>query len=87
MRIVAADGQDVQPVTVDEFQFGPGETYDAIVAPAARAYAIAAETMDRSGMARGTLAPAPGMVAPVPPLRPRPILSMQDMGMDMPGMD
>lgn len=87
MRIVAADGQDVQPVTVDEFQFGPGETYDAIVAPAARAYAIAAETMDRSGMARGTLAPAPGMIAPAPPLRPRPMLTMQDMGMDMPGMD
>lgn len=87
MQVVAADGQDVRAITVDEFQFGPGETYDVIVTPAARAYTIAAETMDRSGMARATLAPAAGMAAPVPPLRARPLLTMKDMGMDMPGMD
>jgi FtsP/CotA-like multicopper oxidase with cupredoxin domain len=48
MQVVAADGQDIRPVTVDEFQFGPGETYDVIVTPENRAYTIAAETMDRS---------------------------------------
>ncbi len=85
MQVVAADGQDVRPVTIDEFQFGPGETYDVVVTPDNRAYTIAAETMDRSGMARATLAPAAGMAAPVPPLRKRPLLTMKDMGMDMPG--
>lgn len=87
LTIIAADGQDVQPVTVDEFQIAPGETYDVIVTPEARAYTIVGESMDRSGMARATLAPAPGMVAPVPPLRKRPLLTMKDMGMEMPGMD
>jgi CopA family copper-resistance protein len=62
-----------------------GETYDVIVTPQNRAYTIAAETMDRSGMARATLAPIAGMMAPVPPLRARPLLTMKDMGMDMPG--
>ncbi|WP_343614951.1 copper resistance system multicopper oxidase [Novosphingobium sp.] len=85
MQVVAADGQDVQPVTVEEFQFGAGETYDVIVTPQNRAYTIAAETMDRSGMARATLAPAAGMAAPVPPRRARPLLTMKDMGMDMSG--
>jgi len=85
LQVVAADGQDVQAVRVDELQIAPGETYDAVVMPQERAYALVAESMDRSGMARGLLAPAPGMVAPVPPLRPRPLLTMKDMGMDMPG--
>lgn len=89
MQVVAADGQDIRPVTVDEFQFGPGETYDVIVTPENRAYTIAAETMDRSGMARATLAPetgtSAGMVADVPVLRKRPLLTMKDMGMDMGG--
>jgi FtsP/CotA-like multicopper oxidase with cupredoxin domain len=85
MQVVAADGQDVRPLAVDEFQFGPGETYDVIVEPDDRAYAVVGERMDRTGMARATLAPAPGMVAPLPPLRPRPLLTMKDMGMDMAG--
>jgi FtsP/CotA-like multicopper oxidase with cupredoxin domain len=85
MQVVAADGQDIRPIAVDEFQFGPGETYDVIVTPDNRAYTIAAETMDRSGMARATLAPAVGMVADVPVLRRRPLLTMKDMGMDMGG--
>jgi len=86
MTVVAADGQLVQPVTIDEFQIAPGETYDVLVTPPQpSAYTVAAETMDRSGMARATLASAQGMSAPVPPLRPRPLLTMRDMGMDMPG--
>jgi len=88
LNVVAADGQPVRPVAVDEFQISPGETYDVIVVPTLdRAYTIAAEAMDRSGMARATLAPRPGMAAPVPALRRRPVLTMKDMGMDMPGMD
>ncbi|WP_294327058.1 copper resistance system multicopper oxidase [uncultured Sphingomonas sp.] len=91
MRIVAADGLNVQPVEIDEFQFGPAETYDAIVVPGdGNAYTLVGESIDRSGMARATLAPRIGMTAAVPPLRPRPLATMQDMGMDhgsMAGMD
>jgi CopA family copper-resistance protein len=84
MTIVQADGQHVQPVTVDEFQFGAAETYDVIVQPEEdRAYTIFAEAMDRSGYARGTLAPRPGMAAEVPPVRKRPLRTMVDMGMEM----
>jgi len=87
LSVVAADGQDVQSVAVDEFQIAPGETYDVIITPTQdRAYTIAAETMDRSGMARATLAPRAGMIASVPALRERPLLTMRDMGMDMGGM-
>ncbi|MDE0878829.1 MAG: copper resistance system multicopper oxidase [Sphingomonas bacterium] len=82
MTIVAADGLDVQPVTIDEFQIGVAETYDAIVTPdGARAYTLVGESVDRSGMAIATLAPSAGMVAAVPALRPRPLASMADMGM------
>lgn len=89
MTVVQVDGQNVQPVVVDEFRFGPAETYDVIVEPADhRAYTIFAETMDRSGYARGTLAPRPGMSADIPERRPRPLRTMEDMGMDMQmGMD
>ncbi|MFN3585432.1 copper resistance system multicopper oxidase [Phenylobacterium sp.] len=84
LTIVAADGQDVRPVTVDEFQIGNAETYDVIVTPAEdRAYTLVAEAVDRSGLARATLAPRAGMSAEVPPLRDRPLATMKDMGMDM----
>jgi CopA family copper-resistance protein len=81
LTVVAADGQDVEPVTVDEFRIGAAEVYDVIVEPEDRAYTIFAQSMDRSGYARGTLAPALGMEAEIPPLDPRPVLSMMDMGM------
>lgn len=82
MTVVQADGQNIQPVETDEFQIGVAETYDVVVEPVAdRAYTIFAESMDRSGFARGTLAPAAGMSADVPPLRERPLLTMADMGM------
>jgi CopA family copper-resistance protein len=87
MTVVQVDGQNVQPVVVDEFRFGPAETYDVIVEPAAdRAYTIFAETMDRSGYARGTLATQTGMNAEIPERRPRPLRTMEDMGMAMDGM-
>ena len=91
LSIVQADGQNVMPVEVDEFQIGVAETYDVIVTPAEdKAFTIVGEAIDRSGMARATLAPRVGMTAEVPPLRPRPIATMKDMGMDMssmPGME
>ncbi len=86
MTVVASDGQNVRPVRVDEFQIGNAETYDVIVQPNEdRAFTFVAETIDRSGMGRATLAPRMGMTAPVPPLRKRPTLGMEDMGMA--GMD
>lgn len=82
MTIVQADGQNVRPVQTDEFQISVAETYDAIVTPTEdRAFTLVAEAIDRSGLARATLAPRLGMAAPVPPLRSRPTLSMRDMGM------
>lgn len=83
MTVVATDGQAVRPVEVDEFQIGTAETYDVIVEPgASAAYAIVAESMDRSGMALATLASAPGARAAVPALRDPPLLTMGDMGMN-----
>jgi CopA family copper-resistance protein len=94
MTIVQADGLNVRPVQVDEFQIGVAETYDAIVTPPhERAYTLLGESVDRSGLARMTLAPREGMTAAVPPLRKRPLATMKDMGMGgmdhgtMPGME
>ena len=93
LRVVQADGQDVQPVVVDTFRFGPGETYDVIVEPREdRAYTLHAASIDRRGAARATLAPRPGMAAPVPALGAPPLLGMADMGhsttgQGMAGMD
>jgi CopA family copper-resistance protein len=95
LEVVGTDGQLVSPVTVDEFQIAPAETFDVIVRPNEdKAFTLVAEASDRSGMARGTLAPRLGMTAVVPPLRRRPVANMKDMGMgnmhhgmDMPGMD
>jgi CopA family copper-resistance protein len=83
MTVVNADGEDVVPVTVDQFRFGSGETYDVIVQPRAdRAFTIFVQAQDRSGFARGTLAPRPGIAGPVPAMDPRPMRTMADMGMD-----
>lgn len=87
MTVVQADGQNVRPVATDEFQIAVAETYDVIVTPEDRAYTFVGEAIDRSGLARATLAPRAGMSAPVPPLRARPVVTMKDMGMgDMGGM-
>ena len=81
LTVVAADGQPVEPVTIEEFRIAPAETYDVIVQPTdADAYTVFAQAMDRSGYTRITLAPRPGMQAPIPPLDPRPLLSLADMG-------
>ena len=102
LTVIAADGQDIEPVAADEFRIAVAETYDVIVEPQEdRAYTIFAQSIDRSGFARGTLAPRVGMQAEVPALDPVPTLTMVDMmgamgdrgdhgmqhgGMDMPGM-
>ena len=83
LTVVQADGQNVRPVTAEEFQIAVAETYDVIVTPTEGAYTIVGEAVDRSGMARGTLAIREGMTAEVPPLRKRPVATMKDMGMDM----
>jgi len=83
MTVIAADGQNVKPVEVDELQIATAETYDVIIEPGkADAYAIVAESMDRSGMALAMLANVPGAKASVPPLRDAPLLTMGDMGMN-----
>ncbi len=84
MTVVQADGNDVQPVVVDELRIAVAETYDVVVEPREeRTYQILAETMDRTGWARAQLAPRPDVpVEPLPPHRPRPILSMADMFMN-----
>jgi CopA family copper-resistance protein len=95
MTVVAADGQDVEPVTVDEFRIAVAETYDVIVEPTDdRAWTIFAQNIDRSGFVRGTLTPHPGLAAPVPPMDKPQQLTMMDMmgnmphgeGHEMPGM-
>ncbi len=85
MVVVQADGQDVAPVPVDEFQIGVAETYDVIVTPQDGAHGIVAESMDRSGMAFATLTSHAGHKADPPPLRDPVTLTMADMGMG--GMD
>src|SRR6202011_2355647 len=89
MTVVQTDGTDVEPVTVDEFRISVAETYDVIVQPQdASAFTIFAQSMDRTGYARATLAPRSGMTAPIPPMDPRPLLTMVDMGMgNKPGMN
>ena len=88
MKVVQADGQNVEPIETDEFQIAVAETFDVLVTPTEdRAYTVMAESMDRSGFARGTLAPRMGMQAAVPPLREPPLRTMVDMGMDMSEMD
>lgn len=79
MTVVQADGQNVEPVEVDEFRFGPGETYDVLVTPEKDAYTLFAQSIDRSGFARGTLATQTGMQAEVPKMDPVQWLETQDM--------
>ncbi|MDH3978386.1 MAG: copper resistance system multicopper oxidase [Gammaproteobacteria bacterium] len=84
MTVVATDGQNIEPVTVDEFRIGSAETYDVIVKPTSDiAYAIFAQAIDRSGYAIGALTPDMTLTAEIPRIDPYPQLSMTDMGMNM----
>jgi len=93
MTVIAADGQNIKPVETDELRIAVAETYDVLVTlPDNRAYTLFAETMDRSGYTRGTLAAEPGMSAAIPRRRQRSMRTMADMGMaggsmGMNGMD
>lgn len=80
MTVISADGQDVEPVPVDEFRISVAETYDVLVEPTEdRAYTVFAQSIDRAGYSRGTLSPRPGMEADVPAMDPRQWLDMRDM--------
>ncbi len=84
MTVVAADGNYIQPVSIEEFRIGVAETYDVIVEPQSdKAYAIFAQAIDRSGYAMGSLTPDVATLATAPALDPMPNLTMIDMGMDM----
>jgi FtsP/CotA-like multicopper oxidase with cupredoxin domain len=88
MTVVAADGQHIQPVVVDEFRMGTAEVYDVIIEPDAKqAYTLFAQTNDRTGFARGTLTADPHLIAVIPAMDIAPILGHREMGMDMSGMD
>ncbi|GBR44056.1 copper resistance protein CopA [Neokomagataea tanensis NBRC 106556] len=88
MTVIAADGNPVEPVPIDEFRIGVAETYDVIVQPHENhAYTLFAQSEDRTGYALGTLTPQTGLRAPIPPMDPRPVRTMVDMGMDMRDMD
>jgi CopA family copper-resistance protein len=81
MTVVAADGQPVEPVGVEEFRLSAAETLDVLVEPRGEeAYTVFAQSMDRAGFARGTLAVRDGAQAAVPELDAVAYLSMADMG-------
>lgn len=82
MTVVEADGNPVEPVPVDEFRIGNGETYTVMIEPSeAKAYTVFAQSEDRTGYAAGTLTPRAGIKGVIPPMDPRPVRSMVDMGM------
>lgn len=84
MTVVAADGQYIHPVSIDEFRIAPAETYDVLVEPSGQdAFTIFCQDMGRTGFAAGTLAVRHGLQAPIPARDPRPLLTMSDMGHDM----
>lgn len=87
LKVIQVDGQNLEPVSVDEFRFGPGETYDVLVEPRDDAYTIFSQSMDRTGYARGTLAVRAGLNAQVPAVDKPEWLTMSDMMGGMGGMD
>lgn len=88
MTVVASDGQNVEPVSIDEFRIGVAETYDVIVEPNGdSAYTIFAQSIDRTGYARGVLSSDVSLHAEIPSMDYAPTLGHSDMGMSMAGMD
>ena len=84
MTVVAADGQNIEPVTIDEFRIGVAETYDVVVEPSNdSAYTVFAQSIDRTGYTRGTLTPDIGLTPSVPAMDDAPTLGHRDMGMGM----
>ncbi|WP_198402021.1 copper resistance system multicopper oxidase [Shewanella benthica] len=88
MTVVASDGQNIQPVSVDEFRIGVAETYDVIVEPEVdNAYCIFAQSIDRTGFTYGSLTSDQALTPLIPPMDPVAVLAHRDMGMNMEGMD
>jgi len=88
MRVVAADGNNIHPVDIEEFRIGVAETYDVIVEPKEnKAYPIFAQSIDRTGYALGSLTYDKNILASAPQMDPLPILSMTDMGRSMGNMN
>ena len=86
MTVVAADGQYVESVSVDEFRIGVAETYDVLVEPEGdTAYSLFAQAIDRSGYAVGRLTPDESLQAELPQMDYAPVLGHNEMGMG--GMD
>ena len=87
MTVVASDGQNIEPVTIDEFRIGVAETYDVVVEPSDdSAYTVFAQSIDRSGFTRGTLTPDVEMTSLIPNMDTAPTLGHRDMGMGMANM-
>ena len=87
MTVVAADGQNIEPVTIDEFRIGVAETYDVVVEPSDdSAYTVFAQSIDRTGFTRGTLTPDAGLTSSIPSMDVAPTLGHRDMGMGMASM-
>ncbi|MFT4862755.1 MAG: CopA family copper-resistance protein [Pseudohongiellaceae bacterium] len=86
LQVIQTDGVNIHPISVDEFRFGPGETYDVIVKPTDDAHTIFAQSMERTGFACGTLSTRPGLTAPVPQIDAPEWLDMKDMMGDMSNM-
>ncbi|AQS36395.1 copper-resistance protein, CopA family [Shewanella psychrophila] len=88
MTVVASDGQNIQPVSVDEFRIGVAETFDVIVEPEVdNAYCIFAQSIDRTGFTYGSLTSDLALKPLIPPMDPVAVLAHRDMGMNMKGMD
>ena len=86
LQVIQTDGVNIHPISVDEFRFGPGETYDVIVEPSDDAPTIFAQSMERTGAAVGTLNTRPGLTAPVPEVDAPEWLDMMDMMGDIGSM-
>jgi FtsP/CotA-like multicopper oxidase with cupredoxin domain len=69
-NVVAADGLDVQPITVNEFRVGMAETYDVIVTiPEVGGYEFAANNIDGTGGVKVNLGNNNSLHSP-DPIRP-----------------
>ena len=87
MTVISADGNNIEPISIDEFRIGVAETYDVIVQPKDNnTYAIFAQSLDRSGYALGSLTTNTKKLATAPQMDALPILSHADMGMNMNNM-
>ena len=83
MTVVATDGIDVDPVSIDDFRIGVAETFDLIVTPTQEAHTIFAQNVDRTGYVTATLATKDNVRAAVPAMDGVEWLTMADMMGDM----